>query len=215
MERLEGYIDHIIFRNSDNGYTVMVLVTQDGEVTCTGTLSYIGEGEKVALTGQYIAHPSYGEQFKIESYSIQTPEDEESAERYLGSGAIKGVGAALAARIVRHFGGDTFRIIEEEPERLAEIKGISDRKAREIAEQVYEKRDMRKAMIFLQQLGITTSLAVKIYEKYGAEIFRLHCPEVNISSVEIRAMAARGESLCGLVPDAVRVYIEEKKLYDR
>jgi len=149
MERLEGYIDHIIFRNSDNGYTVMVLVTQDGEVTCTGTLSYIGEGEKVALTGQYIAHPSYGEQFKIESYSIQTPEDEESAERYLGSGAIKGVGAALAARIVRHFGGDTFRIIEEEPERLAEIKGISDRKAREIAEQVYEKRDMRKAMIRL------------------------------------------------------------------
>ena len=173
MERLEGYIDHIIFRNSDNGYTVMVLVTQDGEVTCTGTLSYIGEGEKVALTGQYIAHPSYGEQFKIESYSIQTPEDEESAERYLGSGAIKGVGAALAARIVRHFGGDTFRIIEEEPERLAEIKGISDRKAREIAEQVYEKRDMRKAMIFLQQLGITTSLAVKIYEKYGAEIYRV------------------------------------------
>lgn len=173
MERLEGYIDHIIFRNSDNGYTVMVLVTQDGEVTCTGTLSYIGEGEKVALTGQYIAHPSYGEQFKIESYSIQAPEDEESAERYLGSGAIKGVGAALAARIVRHFGGDTFRIIEEEPERLAEIKGISDRKAREIAEQVYEKRDMRKAMIFLQQLGITTSLAVKIYEKYGAEIYRV------------------------------------------
>ncbi len=173
MEKLEGYIDHIIFRNSDNGYTVMVLVTQDGEVTCTGVLSYIGEGEKVVLTGQYIAHPSYGEQFKIESYSIQAPEDEESAERYLGSGAIKGVGAALAARIVRHFGGDTFRIIEEEPERLAEIKGISDRKAREIAEQVYEKRDMRKAMIFLQQLGITTSLAVKIYEKYGAEIYRV------------------------------------------
>lgn len=77
-------------------------------------------------------------------------------ERYLGSGAIKGIGTALAARIVRHFHADTFRIIEEEPERLAEIKGISERKAREIAQQVYEKRDMRKAMIFLQQFGITT-----------------------------------------------------------
>ncbi len=173
MEKLEGYIDHIIYRNSDNGYTVMVLVTEDDEITCTGTLSYIGEGEKVELQGQYTSHPSYGEQFKVESYVIKPPEDEESVERYLGSGAIKGVGAALAARIVRHFQGDSFRIIEEEPERLAEIKGISDRKAREIAEQVYEKRDMRKAMIFLQQYGITTSLAVKIYQKYGAEIYRV------------------------------------------
>lgn len=173
MEKLEGYIDHIIYRNSENGYTVMVLTNQDGEVTCVGNLSYINEGERVELQGQYTAHPSYGEQFKVESYAVKDPEDEESIERYLGSGAIKGVGAALAARIVRRFRGDTFRIIEEEPERLAEIKGISDRKAREIAEQVYEKRDMRKAMIFLQQFGITTALAVKIYQKYGAEIYRV------------------------------------------
>jgi exodeoxyribonuclease V alpha subunit len=151
----------------------MVLVTEGEEITCTGVLSYIGEGEKVELQGQYTSHPSYGEQFKVESYVVKEPEDEESVERYLGSGAIKGVGAALAARIVRRFGGDTFRIIEEEPERLAEIKGISERKAREIAEQVYEKRDMRKAMIFLQQYGITTALAVKIYQKYGVEIYRV------------------------------------------
>lgn len=173
MEKLEGYIDHIIYRNSENGYTVMVLTNQDGEITCVGNLSYINEGERVELQGQYTAHPSYGEQFKVESYAVKDPEDEESIERYLGSGAIKGVGAALAARIVRRFRGDTFRIIEQEPERLAEIKGISDRKAREIAEQVYEKRDMRKAMIFLQQFGITTALAVKIYQKYGAEIYRV------------------------------------------
>ena len=173
MEKLEGYVDHIIYRNSENGYTVMVLATQDDEITCTGNLSYIGEGEKVELTGQYVAHPSYGEQFKVESYTVKDPEDEESVERYLGSGAIKGVGTALAARIVRHFGSDTFRIIEEEPERLAEIKGISDRKAREIADQVYEKRDMRKAMIFLQQFGISTALAVKIYQRYGAEIYKV------------------------------------------
>ncbi len=173
MEKLEGYVDHIIYRNSENGYTVMVLSNADGEITCVGSLSYINEGERVELQGQYTTHPSYGEQFKVESYAIKDPEDEESIERYLGSGAIKGVGAALAARIVRRFRGDTFRIIEEEPERLAEIKGISERKAREIADQVYEKRDMRKAMIFLQQFGITTALAVKIYQKYAGEIYRV------------------------------------------
>lgn len=173
MEKLEGYIDHIIFRNNDNGYTVMNLTVDGDEVTCVGMLSYVGEGEKVELTGQYISHPSYGEQFKIETCTVKMPEDDESVERYLGSGAIKGVGAALAARIVRHFKADTFRIIEEEPERLAEIKGISDKKAREIAQQVYEKRDMRKAMIFLQQYGITTSLAVKIYQQYGQALYRV------------------------------------------
>lgn len=173
MEKLEGYVDHIIYRNAENGYTVMVMLADQEEVTCVGVLSYIGEGEKLEAEGQYIAHPTYGEQFKIETYAVKPPEDEESVERYLGSGAIKGIGTALAARIVRHFHEDTFRIIEEEPERLAEIKGISERKAREIAQQVYEKRDMRKAMIFLQQFGITTALAVKIFEKYGQRMYEV------------------------------------------
>ena len=173
MEKLEGYVDHIIYRNAENGYTVMVMLVDQEEVTCVGVLSYIGEGEKLEAEGQYIAHPTYGEQFKIETYVVKPPEDEESVERYLGSGAIKGIGTALAARIVRHFHADTFRIIEEEPERLAEIKGISERKAREIAQQVYEKRDMRKAMIFLQQFGITTALAVKIFEKYGQRMYEV------------------------------------------
>ena len=173
MEKLEGYVDHIIYRNAENGYTVMVMLADQEEVTCVGVLSYIGEGEKLEAEGQYIAHPTYGEQFKIETYAVKPPEDEESVERYLGSGAIKGIGTALAARIVRHFHADTFRIIEEEPERLAEIKGISERKAREIAQQVYEKREMRKAMIFLQQFGITTALAVKIFEKYGQRMYEV------------------------------------------
>ena len=173
MEKLEGYVDRIIYRNTENGYTVMVMLVDQEEVTCVGVLSYIGEGEKLEAEGQYIAHPTYGEQFKIETYVVKPPEDEESVERYLGSGAIKGIGTALAARIVRHFHADTFRIIEEEPERLAEIKGISERKAREIAQQVYEKRDMRKAMIFLQQFGITTALAVKIFEKYGQRMYEV------------------------------------------
>ena len=171
MEKITGYVDHIIFRNADNGYTVMVLVVEEEEITCVGNFSDIAEGENMEATGEYTEHPTYGRQFKIESYIEKAPEDELAIERYLGSGAIKGIGLALAARIVRRFKKDTFRIIEEEPERLAEIKGISQRKAMEIADQVNAKKDLRQAMIFLQQYGITMNLAVKIYNKYGNEIY--------------------------------------------
>ena len=149
------------------------LVAGEEEITCVGTLPFLGEGELIQARGHYTEHATYGDQFVIESYEEKQPEDEVAMERYLGSGAIKGVGSALAARIVRRFGADTFRIIEREPERLAEIKGISERKAREIAGQVEEKKDMREAMIFLQQYGISTALAVKIYQKYGTEIYRV------------------------------------------
>ena len=173
MEKIQGFVDHIIYRNNENGYTVMVLICDEEEVTCVGTLHYIGDGEAIEAEGDYAEHSTYGRQFQIASYEIKAPEDVMSIERYLGSGAIKGIGVALAARIVRRFKADTFRIIEEEPERLAEIKGISERKAREIAEQVEEKRDMRKAMIFLQQYGISTSLGVKIYNTYGPNIYQV------------------------------------------
>ena len=169
METITGYVDHIIYRNADNGYTVLVLVCEEEEITCVGIFSGISEGENIEVTGEYTAHPTYGKQFKAESFVEKEPTDELSIERYLGSGAIKGIGAALAARIVRRFKGDTFRIIEEEPERLAEIKGISERKA--MSDQVSEKRDLRQAMIFLQQYGITLNLAVKIYKEYGQEVY--------------------------------------------
>ena len=171
MEKLTGYVEHIFFRNADNGYTVLNLVSGDEEITCVGIFSAIAEGENIEATGDYTDHPTYGTQFKVESFEEKAPEDEEAIERYLGSGAIKGIGIAMAARIVRRFKEDTFRIIEEEPERLAEIKGISERKAMEIASQVNEKRDLRQAMIFLQQFGITMNLAVKIYNKYGQEVY--------------------------------------------
>lgn len=173
MEVLEGYVEHIVYRNSDNGYTVLNLVSGGEEITCVGSLPFLGEGELIQAQGHYTEHATYGEQFVIESYQEKPPEDAAAMERYLGSGAVKGVGSALAARIVRRFGADTFRIIEQEPERLAEIKGISERKAREIADQVEEKRDMREAMIFLQQYGVSTALAVKIYQRYGAEVYRV------------------------------------------
>ena len=173
MEIVTGYVEHIVFRNEENGYTVLNLAVEEDEVTCVGVFQFISEGESVELKGEYTVHPSYGPQFQVESYAIKAPQDIVSIERYLGSGAIKGVGAALAARIVRRFKEDTFRIIEEEPERLAEIKGISERKAQEIAEQTEEKRELRQAMIFLQNYGISLTLAVKIYQTYQLDMYRI------------------------------------------
>ncbi len=170
-ETIKGYIEHIIYRNTDNGYTVFNLVSEEKEITCVGMFRTIDQGETIEAEGNYTAHPVYGEQFKIERYQVSTPEDALSMERYLGSGAIKGVGEALAARIVKKFGDNTFRIIEEEPERLAEVKGISERKAKEIALQVYEKKDAREAMIFLQKYGISNILAIRIYETYGMNLY--------------------------------------------
>lgn len=174
METITGFVEHIVYRNEENGYTVLNLASnEEDEVTCVGVFQMISEGESLELTGEYTVHPSYGPQFKVQQYSIKEPEDIASIERYLGSGAIKGVGAALAARIVRKFKEDTFRIIEEEPERLAEIKGISERKAQEIAQQTEEKRELRQAMIFLQNYGISLSLAVKIYQTYQLDMYRI------------------------------------------
>ncbi len=173
METVTGYVDHIVFRNQENGYTVFNLDTEDGEVTCVGSFHYINEGELLEIQGDYVNHNVYGTQLKVHSHQVKEPEDLLSIERYLGSGAIKGIGAALAARIVRRFKEDTFRIIEEETERLAEVKGISERKAREISVQVEEKKDMRKAMIFLQKYGISTTLAVKIYQYYGNKLYQV------------------------------------------
>ena len=171
MDNITGYVDHIVYQNSDNGYTVMTLVAEGEEVTCVGMCKGLGQGENISAEGEYIEHPVYGRQFKIQTYETVTPTDRAGMERYLGSGAIRGVGEALAARIVKKFGDDTFRIIEEEPERLAEVKGISERKAQEIAVQMEEKKDLREALVYLQQYGISNTLAVKIYNTYGMEMY--------------------------------------------
>ena len=172
-ETVTGYIDHIIFRNEENGYTVMVVKNSENEeeLTCVGSFPAISQGTTIQASGIYTHHPVYGKQFQISSFVEKIPEDTYAMERYLGSGAIKGIGAALAARIVRRFGEDTIRIVEEEPERLAEVKGISEKKAREIAAQVTEKTEMRKAMIFLQKYGISLNLGAKIYQKYKDSLY--------------------------------------------
>ncbi len=171
MEEISGYVDHIIFQNSENGYTVMNLMSEAEEITCVGMCRGLGQGETISAQGEYTEHPVYGKQFKLVSWHTVAPKDSASMERYLGSGAIKGIGPALAARIVKKFGDDTFRVIEEEPERLAEVKGISLQKAQEIGMQMEEKKDFRDALVYLQQYGISNTLAVRIYNKYGMGLY--------------------------------------------
>lgn len=171
METKKGYVEHIIYQNTENGYTVMNLVSEEEEITCVGIFQGLGAGETIEVTGEYTEHALYGQQFKASSYRILAPDDIVSIQRYLASGTIKGIGETLAARIVKKFGTDTFRIMEEEPERLSEVKGISERIAREIYMQMEEKRGMREAMLFLQKYGISNTLAAKIYQTYGMRLY--------------------------------------------
>ena len=169
-ESIKGYVTHIKYRNEKNGYTILTLETDEDDVVCVGCFSAVSEGDLLSVTGTYTVHNVYGEQFLMEQYEVQEPENAVAMERYLASGAIKGVGAKLAARIVRRFKEDTFRIMEEEPERLAEVSGISEKSAHAIYEQFVEKRELRHAMLFLQQYGISNTLAVKIYERYKSQM---------------------------------------------
>lgn len=171
LEYFEGYIDHIIFQSPATGYTVMTGVMEGKTYTLVGTLPGIEAGENIKADGHEATHQIYGTQFVIDQYQVVAPKTQEAVERYLGSGAIKGIGAAMASRIVKKFGDDTMRIIEEEPERLAEIKGISARKAMDIAASVNAKRDMQDAVMFLQKYGISINLAGKIYNRYGNEMY--------------------------------------------
>lgn len=171
MATVCGFVEKIKYRNEDNGYTVLSLVDAGEEYTLVGSFHYISEGEMIEAVGSMTEHPVYGEQMTVESYEIKAPEDTAAMERYLGSGAIKGIGAALASRIVRRFKADTFRVMEEEPERLSEVKGVSEKMAMSISQQVEEKKEMRQAMMFLQEYGITMNLAVKIYQEYGPRLY--------------------------------------------
>lgn len=171
-EVLEGYVEKIIFRNDENGYTVLNLACDNFEMTCVGSFPFINEGEYLNARGTYSEHQLYGEQFQVEGYEIKEPEDLVAIEKYLCSGAIKGIGDVLAARIIKKFKNNTLAIMEEQPERLAEVKGISDRMARDIGEQFYDKRELREAVIFLSQYDISNTYAVKIYNAYGPNKYK-------------------------------------------
>lgn len=173
MKIISGYVEIITFRNEENGYTVLTLSSGKKDIKVTGVFGYIGEGEYIEVEGEEVFHPVFGEQIKMKSYKTIPATDEYSIRKYLGSGAIKGLGIALADRIVDKFKEDTFRIVDEEPERLEEVRGISYRKAMDIASQIQAKKDIRDAMIFLQKYGISSAMSLKIYNFYGEEIYQI------------------------------------------
>ncbi len=208
MEIINGYVDHIIFQNSDNGYTVFALIPEgEGEpYTCVGMCKGLALGESIQAQGEWTTHGVYGEQFKISSYRPVTPKDELGMLRYLGSGAIRGVGEALARRIVSHFGQDSLRVLEEEPELLSQVKGISVKKAMEIAAQLEEKRDLRQALVYLQSHGISQAQGIKIFEKYGAALYEKirqnpYCLAEDIEGMGFR-LADRLAASLGISADA-------------
>ena len=171
METWTGYVERIVYKNEENGYTVLTISTEGRENTITGILPQVSVGELLEAQGEVKDHPIYGPQMAVITWKVKVPEDLEAIRRYLGSGAIKGIGEALAGRIVKRFGMDTLRIMEEEPERLAEVKGISEKKAVQLAEQIAEKRDMRQAMMFLQEYGISLNMSARIFERYGNSLY--------------------------------------------
>ena len=193
MTELKGFVSHIVYRNEENGYTVFEMTLtesvgnapQEGSVsdldaadigdviTCVGSPVSISEGEGCTVAGTCTTHPVYGDQFRVQSYRAVAPENAQAMYRYLAAGSIKGIGPAMAARIVKKFGDDTLRIMEEEPEKLAGVKGISMRIAREIGAQMEDKKDLRDAMIFLQQYGIGSAHAVKIWQAYGTGLYEI------------------------------------------
>ncbi len=173
MEKIVGIVEEIIYQNEQNGYTIIVVSTQEGELTCVGTMFKLSIGEEITVEGEYTTHPIYGKQFNAEAFSTSVPKDKHAFEKYLGSGAIKGIGPVLAGKIVESFGDDTFRIIEEEPERLEEVKGISMQKAQQIAEIFYEQRSMRQAILFLQEYQISLTYGLKIYDFYKEKTYQV------------------------------------------
>ncbi len=152
--QIEGYIEKIVYQNEGNGYAVISVETEDGEETLCGYLHGIAEGNYIVAEGQIYHHPKYEQQFKVSTFEIKMPDDLLSIEKYLGSGVIKGIGEVMAKKIVKKFKLDTFRIIEEEPEKLAQIKGISLKKAQDIAIQFREKTELRDAMVFLGKFDL-------------------------------------------------------------
>lgn len=173
MERIEGVVEDVVYRNEENGYTVLTVVVEQKEVTVVGLMFGVTIGEHIIAEGEYTSHNIYGQQLQVKHIETKMPNEVASIERYLGSGAIKGIGGALAKRIVDKFGEDTFYIIENDPLKLADIKGISAKKAQVIATVFYEQRSMRQVVIFLQEYGVSLTYALKIYNQYKEKTYEV------------------------------------------
>lgn len=171
MENKTGIVEEIIFRNEENGYTVFEVLTEEGVETFVGTALSISVGEEIKAQGEYTEHATYGRQFVVKECFSQIPQQAKAIQKYLASGVVKGIGPVLAEKIVERFGEDTFRVLEEEPERLAEISGISQNKAMSIAQVFFEQRNMRRIFLFLQEYDLSMTYAMRIYETYHEQTF--------------------------------------------
>ena len=175
-QELEGYVETIHFRNEENGYTVFVfsLARSDQEITCTGVISSLSNGQYLKLKGNYVTHSVYGRQFSVQSYIFKEPHTGEAFLRFMSSGGLPGIRKRRAARIIERFGDDSYRIMLEEPESLAkEIKGISVTQAYEFQRILIDKKQENDARIFLQKFGIGAALSEKIYKYYGDRIYKV------------------------------------------
>lgn len=178
--KIEGPVENIIYKNEENGYMVFSISSEDygeffsdAEIVCVGYVANLNVGENVTLIGAITNHSTYGKQFKVEAYEKSIPKTEKGIEKYLASGAIKGIGKTIAERIVAKFGIDTLDIIENSPEKLSKIKGISLRKAMEIGEIFAEQEGLRKVMIYLQQYGIAPIFAMRVYKHFKENTIRI------------------------------------------
>ncbi|KAB2344387.1 SF1B family DNA helicase RecD2 [Actinomadura rudentiformis] len=167
---LEAVLERVTYANEETGYTVARVATEKTGhdlLTVVGALLGAQVGESLRLTGRWRSHPKYGRQFEVESYTTVLPATVQGIRRYLGSGMIKGIGPVMADRMVEHFGLDILRIIEEEPERLIEVRGLGRKRTQRIADAWEEQKAIKEVMVFLQGIGVSTSLAVRIYKQYG------------------------------------------------
>ena len=169
-EVIRGVLDHITFHSDDTGYTIARLAQESGPpITIIGTLSSLNLGETIEVRGEWTRHPTYGEQFRVESYRQVLPSSVEGIKRYLGSGLIRGLGPVIAEKIVEHFGDRTLDVIEKHPGRLSEVEGIGPKRVKQIREAWHEHEALRDVMVFLQGHGVNPSLAHKIYRRYGSD----------------------------------------------
>lgn len=168
MDEVQGTIYDVVFRNEQNGYTVLDLERDKELLTLVGYFSFLNIGETIKAYGSWVQHPSYGNQFKVETYTTVTPATVNGIEKYLSSGLIPGIGPHTAKKLVEKFGLDTLDIIQYNPERLTQVEGIGEKKAAKIFEAFQEQKELKDIMMFLEQYGIGPSYAVRIYKTYGA-----------------------------------------------
>ena len=170
MEIIEAFADETVFRNEENGYTVLVVKAGKSRVSAVGIMPPIAVGEKLRITGDWTEHPVYGRQIKVQSIKIEKPTTLSGIEKYLSSGMIRGIGPATAKLLIRAFGEETLDVLYSQPEKLLDVPGIGQKRAQMIQESYAEQAQQREAMVFLQSYGVTPALAVKIYKRYGENV---------------------------------------------